>query len=395
MSPSEKRMVAGIALCITFFVPAYAVAFHEGGVGYCAGCHDTHDSQDRNGGASRESTASSGTWILRGADASSTCLRCHAEENKAYSILSKDGSQFTPGGDFYWLKRSYNWVNEGKSNNSDGMRHGHNVVASQYGLHADSRLASAPGGTFSASHLGCTSCHDPHARSPQTSGGGRPISASGSYGKDPDPGTVTGSYRLLGGVGYTPAGGVGTAPFVYGAPIAVAPSLDWSETDSNHPAYGSGMSRWCANCHAAFVNGMGSHPSGVETRLGEKMAVNYNAYVRTGDHGGSPEAAYSALVPFELGVSDRAMLDPSSRSGPGLTGSANVMCLTCHRAHASAFQGMGRWDFEATFLADSHPKNGDTGVVPQDVRNSYYGRDMAVLFGKYQRQLCNKCHAKD
>jgi hypothetical protein len=29
------------------------------------------------------------------------------------------------------------------------------------------------------------------------------------------------------------------------------------------------------------------------------------------------------------------------------------------------------------------------------VLNSYYGRDMAADFGKYQRQFCNKCHLMD
>ncbi len=38
---------------------------------------------------------------------------------------------------------------------------------------------------------------------------------------------------------------------------------------------------------------------------------------------------------------------------------------------------------------------GDGGVTANDVLNSYYGRDMAADFGKYQRQLCNKCHLMD
>ena len=33
-----------------------------------------------------------------------TCLRCHAEIGKPYNILSGDGSSFSPGGDFFWLK---------------------------------------------------------------------------------------------------------------------------------------------------------------------------------------------------------------------------------------------------------------------------------------------------
>lgn len=44
-------------------------------------------------------------------------------------------------------------------------------------------------------------------------------------------------------------------------------------------------------------------------------------------------------MPFGLGTADIWSLDPSRTSGPDY--GANVMCLTCHRAHASAFQDSG------------------------------------------------------
>ena len=68
------------------------------------------------------------------------------------------------------------------------------------------------------------------------------------------------------------------------------------------------------------------------------------------------------------------------------------MCLTCHRAHASAFRSIGRWDLSASHLADSHPGSEAGGA---EARNSYYGRDIAAEFGPYQRSLCNKCHVQD
>ncbi|NNF84014.1 MAG: hypothetical protein HKM29_02535 [Deltaproteobacteria bacterium] len=72
-----------------------------------------------------------------------------------------------------------------------------------------------------------------------------------------------------------------------------------------------------------------------------------------------------------------------------------MMCLTCHRAHASAFQSVGRWDFRATFIASSHPQAGDAGASGNDEMDSYYGRHVDAQFGSYQRSLCNKCHLKD
>jgi hypothetical protein len=68
------------------------------------------------------------------------------------------------------------------------------------------------------------------------------------------------------------------------------------------------------------------------------------------------------------------------------------MCLTCHRAHASAFRAAGRWDFDAVLLVDSHPAIGDSGVTGNDVLNSYYGRNIAGEFGSGQQAFCEKCH---
>ena len=68
------------------------------------------------------------------------------------------------------------------------------------------------------------------------------------------------------------------------------------------------------------------------------------------------------------------------------------MCLSCHRAHASAFQDIGRWDFTATFIvADSHPQDGDGGASAEDIENKYYGK----VWTDKQRSLCNKCHIND
>lgn len=148
-----------------------------------------------------------------------------------------------------------------------------------------------------------------------------------------------------------------------------------------------GMSEWCANCHAGMLNAghgdAGSHPAGNDVKLGREVVASYNAYVGTGDLSGFRATAYLALVPFERGTSDGSRLNPSSTEGPDEH--ANVMCLTCHRAHASAFSAAGKWDFRATFVARSHPND----------REAYYGRDMVAQFGPYQRSFCNKCHPRD
>ncbi|MDW7710821.1 MAG: hypothetical protein SCH98_10125 [Deferrisomatales bacterium] len=368
-------LAAAVSFAVAAF-PYFSHAFHEGGVGYCEGCHALHG---EGGGGSAS--------LLQGADPSSTCLRCHGDAAGSAAVLSSTGDRYTPGGDFYWLKKTYAWSSSRGEGVSPGERHGHNVVASEFGMSPDGTLTAAPGGEYPSGSLSCISCHDPHGKTSGSEGGA--IAVSGSYGESAPEGTSAGSYRLLGGAGYADGSGV---VFAQEAPVARA-SADWRETDANHVAYGSGMSEWCANCHGALLDAAQTgkkHPAGSGARLSAAIAANYNSYVRTADLTGDRETAYLALVPFEVGTADVSLLDPSSRRGPDTE--ANVMCLTCHRAHASAFTSAGRWDFKAAFLAESHPGPDEGG---SDSLHSYYGRDLVAELGPYQRSLCNKCHVKD
>jgi hypothetical protein len=130
----------------------------------------------------------------------------------------------------------------------------------------------------------------------------------------------------------------------------------------------------------------------------DNIFKNYNAYVKTGDLTGDVSDSYLQFVRFERGIV-RANINDLHPNGTGASagpnGNSNVMCLTCHRAHASAFKNAGAWDFEAEFIVDSHPASTDGGVTGDDVLNSYYGRDIETDFGEGQRSFCNKCHVKD
>lgn len=321
--------------------------FHDGSTGSCQGCH-TDPPQ------------------LIMSDAGSTCLRCHSGAGSSQNVKSPDGSSFTPGGDFYWLGKTFTWTGGfGGSMTSPGRSHGHNVIALDFGLSADEVLTMAPGSTYPSGSLSCISCHDPHA-------------------------VTGGSYRLLGGADYN--AGMPGFSFLNPAPSAVAPA-NWTETDSNHVSYVTGFSEWCTNCHAAFLScvlDMNAlhHPACQRAFLGDVIANNYNIYISSGNLTGSVSVAYRALVPFESG-NNNAPPAPSSTAGPGAT--ANVMCLSCHRAHASAFRNIGRWDFQAVMFKDSHPNGAGDGSTYSDKLNSYYGR----TFEDFQRQLCNKCHIRD
>jgi len=403
--------------------------FHAGGVAACDGCHVMHNASS---GVAKSTTGASGgvaawtnttnAYLLQGGDQSSTCLICHSGAKTAgYQFIVADvttaaaPTNFTPGGDFGWLKLNFT--------NSPSQRHGHNVAAVDFGLAVDPDLKAAPGGTYAGAAAGkaafaCSNCHDPHGRyrvqdnagtlevAGPSSPGSKilPIKMSGSYGDAPVAADfAVGAYRILAGKGYAPASNPAFA-FPNDPPIAVAPTAyNKAEGSANggdvRVAYGTGMSEWCQNCHTnihldTYVTGRPGlrHPAGSTAFLHAGQYDVYNKYISSGDMTGTN--AYTSLVPFEQGKSIPDL--KTSITGTIIADStSNVMCLSCHRAHASAFDSMVRWDQNATFLTDgSAILSGVTNRTPAQNTAGYYGRTAADL-GKYQRSLCNKCHGKD
>lgn len=404
-----------------------ALAFHDGGVGPCESCHTMHNSGGNaplviNGVAQFQGNP----YLLKGSDPSSTCLNCHQKNvptgSTEYIVSTPESAmsngtpplQLTPGGDFGWLKKSYTWA----GGTSPGDRHGHNIVARDFNYVADSELTHAPGGStdYPADKLSCVSCHDPHGRyrilSPGVEGTtGKPIRESGSYGAEPDANTAVGVYRLLGGAGYYPPTVGSQYKFIdtlnlYNSPFAVAPT-DYNRSEATtqvRVAYGKYMDMFCVNCHdkmhSTFASGL-VHPVGQV--LGSAIRANYNSYVKTGDMTGSYATAYLSLVPFqEDNVTDQATLlkETTSTAGP-VNGNEKVTCLSCHRAHASGFDSIMRFSVTTTFMVvggvypDKSTDPADAmGRTSIELRQAYYDRPPSD-FADYQRDLCNKCHAKD
>src|SRR5271157_5623885 len=114
------------------------------------------------------------------------------------------------------------------------------------------------------------------------------------------------------------------------------------------------MSEWCSNCHANGCSGSYGHAVCSSARFGRVIAANYNAYLKSGDINGMESRSYTSLVPFEEGTDDLSLLEQHANgdgkytSGP--VPGANVMCLTCHRAHASAWDHMARWNMTTQFI---------------------------------------------
>jgi hypothetical protein len=377
--------------------------------------------------------APAGSNLLIGAGASSTCLSCHEQAGLAtpssYHISTADSDmgvgippkQRTPGGDFGWLKKNYAFTIRGTTTTEAGQTHGHNIVALDKGYLADTDNTTAPGGTFVSANLGCESCHDPHSQVRRLSDGSyvrggtlgqatAPIIASGSYNNSvaPTAGQAVGAYRLLRGLNDTSQGVTFT-----GVAIAVAPAT-YNQTEATNQvrvAYGAtGINtwgNWCATCHAG-MHSSGNYVHPVDQSLGTAIANNYNAYVKSGDLTGTSANSFSSLVPFADNTGDiptlqgHAKNDNTFLNGPGT--SDKVMCLSCHRAHATGWTEMLRWNIEGEFMTYNglYPGTDTTPTVPQFARGrlgaetqaAYYDRPV-TQFATYQRVLCNKCHAKD
>jgi hypothetical protein len=184
------------------------------------------------------------------------------------------------------------------------------------------------------------------------------------------------------------------------------------------------MSEWCSNCHGSIHNNGTNasntaliHPAGNQALLlasanisGTSTTIQaiYNYYKMSGDLSGTQAKSYTSMVPYEEGTTTIATLaghadtTGTQTAGP-ITGTENVMCLSCHRAHATGFNSITRWNNNAEMLtvAGAWPDSGNSassgysnGMPQADYQAAMYDRP-ATDYATYQRSLCNKCHGKD
>ncbi len=327
---------------LIYLLTGTALAVHD----QCTDCHTIHNSQ--NGQPVDPANPNGNVYLLRFGSATDLCLSCHATRFGA--VLGTNPLAPPPelgAGNFVFLLSSnLNDAANGATNPIPGSAAGHNLNAPAYGLAPDATYAVAPGGTFPSNQMACTSCHNPHEKK---------------------------SFRILNGAG--PVQG-GLYTFTAPAPIAQGIALDGpAETNSNHTAYQSGISEWCGNCHGNFHES--SHNSRFEHPAGENLdgsiIQQYDRYNGTSNPtSGTHATAYLAALPFE-----DAAVTTTSTTGP--TSSSKVMCLTCHRAHATSAPHAGRWDFNVSLLANDGVVSGSYPIP-----NPYAD--------PLQRKLCYKCH---
>src|SRR5450631_2481716 len=119
---AKVAILAAAALLIS--APA-AFAFHSGGVAECEGCHSMHNSFEGSANVTGMAQYASGPFLLKAQDQSGSCLNCHQAADTvggSYHISTAGVTpldstvpvEFSPGGDFAWLKKTMNGVVRGK-----------------------------------------------------------------------------------------------------------------------------------------------------------------------------------------------------------------------------------------------------------------------------------------
>ncbi|MCM2357499.1 MAG: hypothetical protein NDI77_05075 [Geobacteraceae bacterium] len=349
------------------------------------------------------------------------CLSCHAEghntsatadlpdvENSGWTapvVMTATGvrpsGMAMPAGDFYW------------SNQDSGL--GHNpayakgaTVADSNAMQADPVLGNRPpGGTISDGEWTCHSCHGSHSRFDAENSAWRQLrrrvngknitgnvsafgveSTSGNVTQDPDYEPIKSNSRG------DMQGGNYVSMRKDGNPLEGA-DLFRAEGDGNKNVYRGGFSSFCSACHGNFHGGnneTGSIDNGI-SRVGGAW-VKHPSNMRLGDSAKYGATAYTAAVSnmqrtnpnpagydwkYPLVKADYDFTVKSveaSASATTVSGDDRIMCLTCHKAHATQFRNMTRWDVKAhSFIASGES---DFAGEPSNGDNPAYG--------------CGKCH---
>lgn len=319
------------------------MAFHDGGVARCGGCHIMHGEQ------AGQILFVGNEPLLAASSPTDLCLTCHGGDNGVFGLSPLNPPPERGAGNFvFLLEDNLNDGPNGQIYPIAGQAAGHSIVSMANGVTADSQWLYGPGGDFPTNELGCVSCHDPHGNA---------------------------NFRMLHG-----AGPIQNGLFIFDNPAPLAVGISATdpfaeESNDRHTAYRSGMGQWCANCHGQYHDGPG--PKTIKHEFDESISEeeldNYNSYNGDADPaGGNAATAYLAAVPFE---DPAATTDNTSGPGPG----SRVMCLTCHRAHGSSAPHAVRWDFNASSLGADGTISGSYPIP-----NPYPDPD--------QGTLCAKCH---
>ena len=354
----RKNFYISFIFCSTLIFLSYPVGSWAKVTGYCSNCHTMHASQ--NG-----TSAGAGNPINYGEESSlpspyltkADCIGCHSStdsetikyiggaagspETSKVPIVYNSVEPTNPlaGGNFYWMTES-------GVDKSIRDTKGHNIWGI---IGEDDSLPYNPGGPIRTCTL--STCHISLALDPEDTdpiGGQHKNGCQGCH-THVSHHTDDGCYRFL----------YNHSNIILDYAVKGYEDPDWEHDPSPtvHNEYkgveeaevltdgGNDISSFCGGCHTYFLehgyssgtgHGMGSsspwrrHPSNVVIPNSGEYA-HYNNDINEGE--------YNPLAPV---ARPTVLTSPSNTVTPG---EDMVMCLSCHRAHASPYPDMLRWDY--------------------------------------------------
>ncbi len=337
---------------LTIFMMIFQLPLFAEVSGPCANCHIMHNSQDGKAG----SVDGSGSILLR-TKGGSPCIGCHAQ-GISESIdpvtgapqVRHSGSADLAGGNFAYLSGDKAGVN------GNNMSRGHNII----GLgQADDNFSGKnfpPGDEFSQSGGGFTSakftcagkfgCHGDRTKQNELE-----AIAGSHHAKD--------SALKFGSIDESAQGNsVGTSyRFLLG--VKGGEDSDWERTadSADHNEYkgavdrgtestkvspgGNTISGFCAECHGGFHGPGGNDVGANSVWLRHPVDIALPGTGEFADYNSENSNSYSIEVPLaKIVIPGNSSALVSASSGKHI-----VMCLSCHRAHASPYEDSLRWNY--------------------------------------------------
>lgn len=391
----------------------------------CTDCHTLHNSE--GGAAVALDGGPNGELLVRG-NWTDMCLSCHKEGQNTSATAAlpsvantgwtapivmtltgtAPGGVSMPGGDFY-----YSNLDPKKGHNPAYSNHEVDGTPSSVFMAADPTLLdNPPGGTLAIAEWSCHSCHGMHARFSDSYASWRQLQ------RQVNGINVTGDTSALGvetvpgnkaqNAAYEPIksnsrGDIQGTNYVNkrkdGNDLEAA-DLFAAESDSNKNVYRGGFSSFCSACHGDFHGGLtesratnntntrvaGSwvrHPTNVKmNEAGSKytMTASYSKAM-SNSQGNNPNPLgydwrYPLVQPDASFIVKSTV--PSMTDATTAIGDDRIMCLTCHKAHATQYENMTRWDTNGhAFLPVGGTDLDGTASIGD---NPAYG--------------CGKCHQK-
>jgi len=340
-STNSKNTINSInALCCLLFALCtllFAMQLEAKITGSCANCHTMHNSQ--GGSVVAKDDSGNLTDTPHGSLLIYSCMGCHSKTDAATwkdsitnapivlnTVEPTYGAKGLAAGNFYYVSETVDNT-------------GHNVLSNTDEVLVD----TPPGGTALTAQLSCAGtwgCHGHNGRQSGDTAVDDQISAmkGAHHGDDTPPlaGSLTDvskNYRFLLG-------------------IKGKEDSDWEYDNINtsHNEYQGStssatntISYLCGECHGKFHTWIGG-ASEVGTASPWLRHPTDTALKSTGEYAGY--TLYNMLAPV-------ARLNPDSVTDPTAVdpGTDIIMCLSCHRAHASPHFKMMRWDYKSSTLS--------------------------------------------